>query len=159
MFLYSSALGRKVWGESDWYIAQLILTYHRYRWIYCPICAHFLLNFYWVECLSIYSVPIRLSARIFSAPKILYHTRMISDITTTLERIMERYATYTSVMWKPEASSAQTLRMNVRNLCPPLNFAIEKYVAYDTILVFQRGRGRQCHLKDFNEVIDLILLK
>ena len=37
---------------------------------------------------------------------------MICEITTRLEPVLVQCATYTSVMWKTEAFSAQTLRMN-----------------------------------------------
>ena len=36
----------------------------------------------------------------------------ICDITVNSEPVVVQYAAHTSVMWKPEASSAQTLRMD-----------------------------------------------
>lgn len=41
-------------------------------------------------------------------------TRIICDITASIEPIIVQYSTYTGVIWKLESSSAQTLGMDLK---------------------------------------------
>ena len=61
---------------------------------------------------------------------------MIYDITTSLEPIVVQYAAYTSVMWKPEASSVHTLRMDN-----------EQYLHVHKFWNFNEREGRDIVLK------------